>query len=228
MNPLVVIPARGGSKGILGKNIKFLGKKPLIQYTIEAAREVFSDDHICVSTDSEEIKKVVENLGLKVPFLRPSHLAKDESSSYDVVMHALEYYRNNGYTPDTIILLQVTSPFRTARHIQDSLKEYNLQCEMVVSVKTTKANPYYNLLEEGIDGWLIKSKYGKFTRRQDCPVVYEMNGAIYIINAESLFLHSMTDLIQVKKYVMDEISSIDIDSPFDWEIAELMLPTVLF
>ena len=162
MKPLVVIPARGGSKGILRKNIKLLGGKPLIQYTIEAAREVFPDELICVTTDDLEIKEVVERLGLKVPFLRPAELATDEAGTYEVLIHAINYYESQGYYPDTIILLQVTSPFRTGKHIKEALELFDDKCEMVVSVKETKANPYYVLQEENNEGWLVKSKEGNF------------------------------------------------------------------
>ena len=94
MKPLVVIPARGGSKGVPNKNIKLLNGKPLIQYTIEAARKVFTDEQICISTDDLKIKEVVENIGLKVPFMRPAELATDTSGSYEVLLHTLSYYNS--------------------------------------------------------------------------------------------------------------------------------------
>ena len=223
MNPLVVIPARGGSKGIPNKNIKLLGRKPLIYYTIEAAREVFSDDQICVTTDVILIKEVVERTGLKIPFLRPPELATDIAGTYDVLLHALSFYEGKGIYFDTIVLLQATSPFRTAAHIKEALALYDKNCEMVVSVKETKANPYYVLREENKDGWLIKSKEGNFIRRQDCPKVYEVNGAIYIAKINTLKQKPMSKFTKVKKYVMDEVSSHDIDTPFDWQVAEIIL-----
>jgi N-acylneuraminate cytidylyltransferase len=220
MKPLVIIPARGGSKGIPGKNIKILNGKPLIQYTIDAAREVFSDHQICVSTDSEDIKKVAEGLGLFVPFLRPVSLATDYASTYDVLLHALAYYEEKVYSPDVIILLQATSPFRTSKHIKGALESYSRTYDMVVSVTETKSNPYYVLFEEDKDGWLTKSKTGNFLRRQDCPKVWEYNGAIYVINPESLRERSHLEFRRIKKYVMDEQSSLDLDTPLDWKFAE--------
>ncbi|TVL99729.1 MAG: acylneuraminate cytidylyltransferase family protein [Candidatus Brocadia sp. WS118] len=224
MKPLVVIPARGGSKGIPRKNIKKLGEKPLIQYTIEAARQVFDDELICVSTDDPEIKEVVETLGLVVPFLRPAELATDDAGTYEVLLHAVDFYEKekNNY-PDTLILLQVTSPFRTKRHIKEALDLFDKDCEMVVSVKETKSNPYYVLREEDEDGWLVKSKEGNFTRRQDCPKVWEVNGAIYIINIATLKKTPPHQMAKVRKYVMDERSSHDIDSQFDWALAKVLL-----
>lgn len=222
MNPLVVIPARGGSKGVPRKNIKLLNGKPLIQYTIEAARRVFADNQICVSTDDQEIKTVVEGLGLPVPFLRPEHLASDTAGTNEVLLHSVEFYENQGYYPDTLILLQATSPFRTAQHLQEALALYDTSCEMVVSVKETKSNPYNVLREENDQGWLVKSKEGNFIRRQDCPKVYELNGAIYIINIDSLKLKPIHELSKVRKYEMDEMTSHDIDNPTDWVVAEVL------
>lgn len=223
MIPLVVIPARGGSKEVPRKNIKLLNGKPLIQYTIETAREVFEDNEICVSTDDQEIKTIVENMGLSVPFLRPEHLAIDTAGTYEVLLHAVEFYENKGYYPDTLILLQVTSPFRTAHHLQEALALYDTNCEMVVSVKETKSNPYYDLREENQEGWLVKSKEGNFIRRQDCPKVFQLNGAIYIINIEALKSRAIQYFTRVKKYEMNELSSHDIDSPMDWMLSELLI-----
>lgn len=223
MKPLVVIPARGGSKGVPRKNIKLLGGKPLIQYTIEAARHVFPDEVICVSTDDKEIKGVVESLGLKVPFLRPSELATDQAGTYEVLIHAIEFYEKAGYYPDTLVLLQATSPFRTKKHIKEALELFDDTCEMVVSVKETKANPYYTLREENEEGWLVASKQGNFNRRQDCPKVYELNGAFYVMSVEALRLKPINNFSKVKKYVMDEFCSLDIDSELDWEISETFI-----
>lgn len=223
MKPLIVIPARGGSKGVPRKNIKVLGDKPLIQYTIDAAKGVFDDEFICVSTDDFEIKSVVEQLGLKVPFLRPNELASDTAGTYEVLLHAISYYEAKGYFPDTLILLQPTSPFRTSAHIKEALKLYHESIDMVVSVKETKANPYYILFEEDRNGYLKKTKEANFTRRQDCPKVWEYNGAIYIINVKALKEKTISQFTKVCKFEMDETSSHDIDTLLDWKIAEIIL-----
>ena len=223
MKPLIVIPARGGSKGVPRKNIKVLGDKPLIQYTIDAAKGVFDDEFICVSTDDFEIKSVVEQLGLKVPFLRPNELASDTAGTYEVLLHAISYYESKGYFPDTLILLQPTSPFRTSAHLKEALKLYHESIEMVVSVKETKANPYYILFEEDRNGYLKKTKEANFTRRQDCPKVWEYNGAIYIINVKALKASAISQFTKVCKFEMDETSSHDIDTLLDWRIAEIII-----
>ena len=226
MKTLVVIPARGGSKGVPGKNIKLLNEKPLINYTLEAARKIFNDNDIVVSTDDIRIKNAVENVGLKVPFLRPENLATDTATTQDVLLHAISFFEENKYqTYDTLVLLQPTSPFRKENHIREALDIYkkNTGIDMVVSVKLTNSNPYYVLFEENQDGYLEKSKKANVTRRQDAPEVYEYNGAIYIIDIQSLLKSKMSDFTKVIKYVMDEESSHDIDTKLDWKIAELLI-----
>jgi CMP-N,N'-diacetyllegionaminic acid synthase len=223
MKPLVIIPVRGGSKGVPRKNIKLLGGKPLIQYTIEAAREIFSDEVICVSTDDLEIKEVAERLGLDVPFMRPAELASDQAGSCEVLLHAIDFYEKSGYFPDTIILLQATSPFRTGKHIKEALKLFDDSCEMVVSMKVTKANPYSVLRELNSEGWLEKSKPRNFSRRQDVPKVWELNGAIYLIRVDSIKLFGINNIKRVRGYEMEEIVSHDIDTTLDWIVAEAIL-----
>ena len=229
MNPIVVIPARGGSKGVPRKNIKKLGGKHLIEYTISAAREVFEDEAIIVSTDDREIKTIVEQIGLKVPFIRPKALATDTASTQDVLIHAIEHVESKGLSPDVIVLLQPTSPFRRGYHIKEAIDLYKKypDIDMVVSVKETNANPYYVLFEEDELGFLKKSKEGSFTRRQDCPKVWEYNGAIYIISINSLKRMGLNRFERIIKYEMNELSSVDIDSFLDWKTAELLLSEVI-
>lgn len=224
MNSLVIIPARGGSKGIPHKNIKELGGKPLICYAIDLARSLVSDNDICVSTDDMEIIRVVENYGLKVPFVRPAYLATDTMGTYEVLLHALDFYEKNGKKFDNIILLQCTSPFRRTDDVKGALGLYTPDIDMVVSVKEAVSNPYYNVFEENKRGFLSISKGdGHYHRRQDAPKAWEYNGAIYIINPESLKEKPMSDFTKIVKYVMDDIHSIDLDTMFDWKLAELIL-----
>lgn len=229
MNILVIIPARGGSKGIPRKNIKPLNGKPLIYYTIDAARSIVDDTHICVSTDDDQIIGTVENYGLKVPFKRPDYLATDTASTYDVLLHALHFYEEKGEHFDAILLLQTTSPFRTDKHIKEALKLYSKDIDMVVSVKETDSNPYYVCFEEDNNGMLQISKgNGHYTRRQDCPPVYEYNGAIYIINPDSLKEKPLNKFTKRKKYVMDREHSLDLDTMLDWHIAEYIINDISF
>ncbi|MEW7289532.1 acylneuraminate cytidylyltransferase family protein [Aquimarina sp. 2304DJ70-9] len=222
MRPLVVIPARGGSKGIPKKNIKLLNGKPLIAYAIEMALEVFPKDDICVSTDNDEIALEAEKAGLEILFKRPKELATDTAGTQEVLLHAIDFYEKKDNTYDTLVLLQPTSPFRKSKHLKEALELYSSDLDMVVSVKESKGNPYYNLFEEE-NGLLKKSKKGQYVRRQDVPKVYEYNGAIYIINIKSLKNNTISSFSKVKKYVMDEISSMDLDNHLDWKICELLI-----
>ena len=221
MKILVVIPARGGSKGIPRKNIKPFAGKPLIYYTIDTARAIVPDEDICVSTDDDEIIQVVENYGLTVPFKRPDELATDTAGSYEVLLHALDFYERQGKHYDVLLLLQNTSPFRTAEHVKEALALYTPQVDMVVSVKECAANPYYCVFEENQEGYLHVCKGdGTIYRRQDAPKVYEYNGAVYVINTESLKKQHLHQFAKRIKYVMDEKSSFDLDTMNDWMIAE--------
>lgn len=224
---LIIIPARGGSKGIPRKNIKPLNGKPLIYYTIDTARAITTDENICVSTDDMKIKSVVEDYGLKVPFLRPNELSTDTAGTYEVLLHALDYYEKQGKHYNIVLLLQTTSPFRTAEQVKEALALYDRsQADMVVSVKECPANPYYNVFEENSDGFLHVCKgNGNIFRRQDAPKVYEYNGAIYIMDAEKLKTTHMHKMQKRVKYIMDAQSSFDLDTMQDWEMAEMILKT---
>jgi N-acylneuraminate cytidylyltransferase len=221
MKILYVIPARGGSKGIPHKNIKLLNGKPLIYYSIDVARQLTEDDNICVSTDDDEIIKIVEDYGLKVPFKRPDYLATDTATTNDVLLHTLDYYAVKGVYYDVLILLQPTSPLRNSSHVKEALTLYNDNLDMVVSVKESHSASV--LCSENENGFLELTLNKEGLRRQDVPSYYEYNGAIYIINIERLKKTGLRGFTMRKKYVMDEISSLDIDTPLDLEIANTIL-----
>lgn len=224
MKTLVIIPARGGSKGIPRKNIKPLNGKPLIYYSIDCARAICPDEDICVSTDDTEIISVVEQYGLKVPFVRPAELASDTAGTYEVLLHALDFYEKQGRHYDAVVLLQNTSPFRKTEQVKEALGLYSDNVDMVVSVKECAANPYYCVFEEDAEGYLHVCKGdGNIFRRQDAPKVYEYNGAIYIMNAATLRTTHMHKMQKRVKYVMDDLSSFDLDTMWDWKMAEMMI-----
>jgi CMP-N,N'-diacetyllegionaminic acid synthase len=223
MEILFLITARGGSKGLPGKNIKPLKGKPLLWYTIDFARQFTSDINICLTTDSDEIISVANEKGLKVPFKRPDFLGSDSASSYDVIMHALNYYKEKGIFYKSIVLLQPTSPFRKKEFLDEMLAFYSESIDMVVSVKECHDNPYFSMFEDNEFGYLTKSKSGLFSRRQDAPKVYAYNGSIYLINVASLYMSNISDFKKIKKYVINDFFSLDIDNHLDWILAETLV-----
>lgn len=224
MKTLYVIPARGGSKGIPHKNIKPLAGKPLIGYSIDVARQLADDADICLTTDDPEIARTAESMGLNVPFLRPASLATDTCGTYEVLIHALDFYRDRGIDYDTLVLLQPTSPMRTADDVRAALELYSPDIDMVATVKEAASNPYYNCYETDSDGFLHISKGdGGYTRRQDAPKVWEYNGAVYVINVESLRQMPLSAFTRRRMSVMPAERSVDLDTPIDWLIAEKLI-----
>ena len=222
MKALYLIPARGGSKGIPGKNIKPFLDKPLICHAIDQAMEVAAeDDEICVSTDSEEIKAVVEDYDLPVPFLRPDCLATDTAGTYEVILHALQWYKECGKEFDVVILLQTTSPLRRTQDIRDAIRLWHPGIDMVVSVCEAATNPYFNAYETDSEGNLHISKGdGHYVRRQDAPKVWEYNGAVYVMSVESLRKMPYSKFPVRRPLVMPAGRSVDLDTPADWLRAE--------
>ena len=223
MRTLVVIPARSGSKGLPDKNIKLLNGKPLIHYSIEVAQQIFNNEDICISTDSDKYIKIAEKTGLRIPFVRPETLSTDNATTQDVLLHCLDFYEQKGVFYDYILLLQPTSPLREKKHLEDILMENNEDCDMIVSVKETDSNPYYVLLKENEEGYLKKLMKGEFTRRQDCPKVYEYNGSMYLIRVSSMKEKLISSFTKIKKYEMHSKYSLDIDSEIDFKLAEVLL-----
>lgn len=224
MKTLYVIPARGGSKGIPHKNIKPLAGKPLIGYSIDVARQLAADDDICLTTDDPDIAATAESMGLNVPFLRPASLATDTCGTYEVLIHALDFYRDRGIDYDTLVLLQPTSPMRTADDVRAAVALYSPDIDMVVTVKEAASNPYYNCYETDSDGFLHISKGdGGYTRRQDAPKVWEYNGAVYVINVESLRRMPLSAFTRRRMSIMPAERSVDLDTPVDWLIAEKLI-----
>ncbi|MCC8119923.1 MAG: acylneuraminate cytidylyltransferase family protein [Bacteroidales bacterium] len=223
MIPLYIIPARGGSKGIPRKNIKLLGGKPLIAYTIDEARKS-PQGYILLSTDDKEIADVARSEGLAVNYMRPAELASDTAGSREVIIDAMDWATKQGIDYDCVVLLQPTSPMRTAEDIERCLSLYGEGVDMVVSVVESDANPYFNLFEEDSAGFLHVSKGdGQYVRRQDAPRVYEYNGAVYVIRPDALRKYPMARLPRKVPYLMPRSRSIDLDTEMDWLIAEKLI-----
>jgi len=219
---LFIIPARGGSKGLPRKNILLIKGKPLICYTVDAARAVSNDESICVSTDDNKIKQIVEDYGLNIPFLRPEKLATDTAGTREVLLHAIDFYeKKKNQIFSKICLLQPTSPLRNSHHIVEAHKLWEDSLEMVVSVKESKENPH-TLNTENDNGFLEKVQKNRYTRRQDFPKFWQYNGAIYFINIKSLKNKSINDFEKVKKYAMNDKDSLDVDTQLDLDLVRLI------
>lgn len=222
---LYIIPARGGSKGIPGKNIKPLGGKPLIAYAIEAARDAGApDSRIIVSTDDERIARVARDCGLAVDYMRPESLGGDTVGSREVILDVMDWADGRGIDYDAVVLLQPTSPFRMAEDISGAVALYDDGIDMVVSVTEASTNPYYNCFETDGDGYLHVSKGdGLITRRQDAPPAWEYTGAVYVINRRSIRERPLGAFSRRVPFVMPRSRSIDLDTLTDWLVAEALI-----
>ncbi|MGP5338210.1 acylneuraminate cytidylyltransferase family protein [Psychrobacter maritimus] len=219
---IAIIPARGGSKRLPGKNIKLLGDKPLIAWTIEAAIKSNIFDHVFVSTDSKEIASVSKDYGAKVPFLRPAELASDTATTNDVVTHLISWFEKEyGQEVSNIAILQPTSPLRNAQHIIEAFEEMKTKhAKAIVSVCELE-HPIQFCNKLGLDGSMDGFiELGDMKRTQDLDSTYRLNGAIYIFGRE--YVGRMIELYSMGTfaYIMDSKSSIDIDTKDDFNLAE--------
>jgi CMP-N,N'-diacetyllegionaminic acid synthase len=231
MKVLGIITARGGSKGVPGKNLKPLGGRPLLAYSVEAANDTPLDRLIC-STDDPRIADLARSLGCEVPFMRPAELAQDDTPHLPVIEHAVRWMRDQaGYHPDAVVILQPTSPLRSAADIAAALRMLELsQADSVVSVSEVSAHSHpMRMLRVDANGEASLFVTGepvrnRINRRQDLPQAWVMNGAVYacrtgvLFDAEpSLYGH------RVVAYPMPHERSISIDTPEDWAEAERAL-----
>jgi len=229
MKILGFIPARGGSKRIPNKNIKLLSGLPLIAYTIEAAKKSKYINRIVVSTDSKEIADLAKQFDVEVPFLRPGSISKADSTEMQFFNHALDWFaKNENYIPDLIVLLYPTSPFRKAKSIDKAIKEMlkNPEADSLRSIRLCSEHPYKM--------WVIEKGYLKpFMREKNMnihtlsyqllPTVYIQNASIYVTKPSTIKNKKSPTGDIIIPFVMDEIESIDINSPLDFAFAVMIL-----
>lgn len=223
MNICTIITARGGSKGIPRKNIKNLNGKPVLAYSIEPS--VTSDliEQTYVTTEDEEISEISKEYGAKV-IDRPQELAEDTSSSVDVVLHALDYIEKNEILPDFFVLLQPTSPLRTKEDIENAIHLFKEnECDALISVCEIDHTSMLSLALE--NKFLVPNCDKDFLnkRRQDLPTYYSPNGAIYITTPKSLRENKTFIPKQTIPYIMPKERSVDLDTSFDFKLAEFLL-----
>ena len=224
---LAIIPARGGSKGICRKNIKTFGGKPLISWTIEEAKKCKYIDRIIVSTDDEQIADISKKYSAEVPFLRPKELSEDESPIIDAVYHLIDYLmKYEKYLPDFVALLQPTSPLRTYRDINIAFAHLlaNKKANAVASITEVTEKPFWmrELSKDGFISYFLQHSFKDF-RRQDLPLIYIVNGAVFICKTNALMNQLTFTPNKTLGYVMPRDRSIDIDELIDLKLAKLIL-----
>lgn len=223
---LAIIPARGGSQGVPQKNVREAGGRPLIAWTCAAAKASASVNRVIVSTDDVGIAAVARKHGAEQPFLRPADLAHSKSSGMDVLLHALEWLdANEGYRPDKVVYLQPTSPLRTSEDIEAALALLRAKnASGVVSVTPTHHHPFW-IKKIGEGGRLANflDSTPEIPNRQQLPPAFALNGALYAYDRAAVLRDRSWFPDPTLGYVMPPERSLDVDTPFDLHLVDLLL-----
>jgi CMP-N,N'-diacetyllegionaminic acid synthase len=228
-DPYVVgaICARGGSKGVPRKNLRLLCGKPLIVHTIDCARLCPELERVVISTDDEEIASVARRNGADVPFIRPAHLAQDDSSKWDVFKHLVETLEQmDGRRVDVLVDLDTGVPLRQPDDISQCVKKLLAsQADVVVTAYEPERNPYFNMVEVGADGYARVSKptCTPITRRQAAPPVYGLSPAVYAIRHDALWQFEHWALSRLQVHILPRERAIDIDTEVDFRFVEYLM-----
>ncbi|MCZ8157115.1 MAG: acylneuraminate cytidylyltransferase family protein [Leptospira sp.] len=224
MKILALILARGGSKRLPGKNIRLLGEKPLIVWSIEIVKDIPEISDVLVSTDDEQIADISRINGGFVPWLRPQDLAKDDSTSVDAAIHAMDWYEKHVSKIDGLLLLQPTSPFRNKTTIMNIIKLFNSNQKTIVSVSTTHFHPAWSfkIVDSHLVPFLQNEGFNK--RSQDLDPAYNLNGSFYLISPAKLRENkSFIDSETIPVVLNTQKESLDIDTELDFKMAEFLL-----
>ena len=227
MQIVALIFARGGSKGLPGKNIRPLAGRPLLAWAIGQAQAVPRIGRIIISTDSEQIAAVAREWGAEVPFMRPAELARDDSPEWLAWRHALHYLKESaGAYPDAMIVVPATAPLRAPADLENCLDEFTKGgADMVFTVTDAHRNPYFSMVKRNADGTvgLVIPPQGSVFRRQDAPVVYDITPVAYVARPE--YVMSRTGLFEGRARVVHvpPERAVDIDTLLDFRIAELLV-----
>lgn len=227
MKAVAFIFARGGSKGLPGKNIRPLGGKPLIAWAIEHALAVKRIARVIVSTDSEQIASVAREHGAEVPFIRPAELARDDSPEWLAWRHALQYLlETESVLPDAMVSVPTTAPLRLSLDIENCLDEFAKDdADIVITVTDAHRSPYFNMVKTDADGTvgLVIPPQSVVSRRQDAPMVYDMATVAYVARPEFVMIHNAIFEGRVKAVHVPIERAIDIDKLLDFQLAEYFL-----
>jgi len=227
MNIIALICARSGSKGVPNKNIKLLAGKPLIVRSINQIKELKEINRVIVSTDSEEIANIAINAGAEVPFMRPKKLSEDDTPEWLVWRHALESINKiDSSYPDILIIVPVTAPLRTVDDLKNCLIEYQKgNADIIITATDSHRSPYFNMVKIDKEGManLVISPGETITRRQDTPHVYDMTTVAYVTTPKFVLENDSIFSGKVRHVHIPIERALDIDTSFDFKIAELLL-----
>ena len=224
LKPICFIAARGGSKGVPGKNLKNIEGIPLITHTIQKALKSNIFSHVIVSTEDKKIAKIAKQSGAEVPFLRPKILARDNSTTIDVNLHAIKKLEQMNYEFDVIANLDVTVPFLRMKDVKGAVELLNRKkCDAVFAVYKQHLNPYYNIVEKNSNGFLkiVKPLRNKPKSRQSSPIVYQMNG-LHVIRKEIILKTKTWYTSKVLPFEIPIETGLMIDTPYEFQIAKQM------
>ena len=224
MKPICFIGARGGSKGVPGKNVRLLAGKPLISYTIKSSIKSKIFQSIIVSTEDNEIARIAKKYGAEVPFIRPKELATDNAGMDDVIIHGIKKLRSLGYKFNILVNRDCTVPFIRNIDVAGSIKLLKKKkCYGVYGVYKQHHNPYFNMMEPNSSGFLrfSKSLGKKIKSRQDAPMVYQLNG-LFTVYVDKLLKHGKLYMTKILPYEMPPETGLMIDTEFEFQIAEMI------
>tara|TARA_B100002049_G_scaffold21916_1_gene14719 strand:+ start:43 stop:747 length:705 start_codon:yes stop_codon:yes gene_type:complete len=223
--PICFIAARGGSKGVVRKNIRLLAGKPLIAYAIESSIKSKIFSHVVVSTEDKEIARISQKFGAEVPFLRPKKLATDSTGMTEVVLHGLKKLHALGYDFDTFVNRDCTVPFLRNKDVAGSIRLLKRKnCNAVFGVYRQHLNPYFNIMELGSNGFLkiVKDEEKRPISRQTAPIVYQLNG-LFTYNTEKFFKYRNDVLLNALPYEIPIETGFMIDTEFEFKLAEFII-----
>lgn len=227
MRVVALICARGGSRGVPGKNIKPLGGRPLIAWSIAQAKAVAQVDRVVVSTDSTEIADVARAAGAEVPYMRPAELATDTAAEWLTWRHALDYLlASDGQHPDALMVVPATSPFREPHDLERCLVEFGRgDVDVVITVTDANRSPYFNMVTTGEDGYsrLVIQPHGRIVRRQDAPIVSDITTVGYVVAPGFVMRADGIFEGRVRSVHIPPERALDIDTPLDFQIAECLM-----
>ena len=218
--------ARAGSKGVAGKNRKLLNDKPLIAHSIQCAKQCPSIDRVVISTDDQQIADIAIEYGGEVPFLRPKELATDTSPEWLSWQHGVRYLQTMGEDVSRFVSLPATSPLRTVDDVEAAIALLDDTTDVVLSCSPVKANPYYTMMKPNEFGYVEKAftPDSPIYRRQEAPLLYTITGLAYVTRADYILSHShLLESPRVRAHIVPEERSLDIDSDYDFYLAELLM-----